>query len=229
MDLTEALEEYEKYYADRKREFSIIFSMCNFSGKKVLEIGSGRWGHFAEKVKGIADFTASDKSQKEMDILKTKFDVNTRVFDATEIPSEDKSFDIVFSRWVLDHSIDVAKAVEEMCRVSKDIVFNVLPSGDGDETKAKSIKYPKKKEERESRIRTIKEILEKNGFRTEERRETIGFIFPGMDKLIETINALCNNELSGSELQKLRDFLSSRKRQDSVHFTQGVCFLLAKR
>jgi len=97
MDYAQALENYEKYYIDREKEFSIIFNMCDFSGKLVLEIGSGRWGHFVELVKDISDLTASDISSEEIEILKKKFDVTTRVFDANKIPFTDNSFDIVFS------------------------------------------------------------------------------------------------------------------------------------
>ncbi len=229
MNHTEALEEYEKYYKDREKEFSIIFDMCDFSRKKVLEIGSGRWGHFVEKVKEIADITASDISKEELEILKSKFDVETRVFDAREIPFDDRAFDIVFSRWVISHYIDIDKAVREMCRVSRSIVFNILPSGNGDETLAKSIKYPNKKKAREDRIKKIRDTLEENGFKTEERRELIEFVFPDINRLIDTIIAFYDDKPSDKELKSLRNFLLSKKEEDGIHFTQGACFLMARR
>ena len=122
----------------------------------------------------------------------------------------------------------IDKDVSEMCRVSRSTVFNVLPSGEGDETLAKSIKYPNKSKERDDRIKKIKNILEENGFKTEERRELIEFVFPDINKLIDTIIAFYDDKPSDKELKSMKNLLISRKEKDGIHFTQGACFLITE-
>ncbi len=67
-----------------------------------------------------------------------RFEVNPSIH---KIDQEDKSFDIVYSRHVVDHMKSFEDAMDEHKRVSKDLVIVVLWTGllDGDEHEIKNI------------------------------------------------------------------------------------------
>ncbi len=81
MNYSQAVKGFEEGYRDRyKVEFPVIFNLCDFNRKSVLEIGAGRDGYFPEKVLGfVKKYMATDISQDILDELKKKVNVETRV------------------------------------------------------------------------------------------------------------------------------------------------------
>jgi ubiquinone/menaquinone biosynthesis C-methylase UbiE len=146
------------------------------------------------------------------------------------LPFHDKSFEIVFSRWIAQNIDKLEKAVKEMCRVAKSNIIIVLPSEEGDETKMLEIKFPDKFECRKKRIINIKKWISKCDFKIKEKRKLLKFLFPDTDETIEILSALSfNNVLSIKDKLKLREFLSNRKKKNGFHLTQGASFICGTR
>jgi hypothetical protein len=226
-----AMKRFGEYYKDRDRvEFPLIFSMCDFSGKTVLEIGSGGEGFFIRRVLHKAkQVVASDTSEEALSELKKDFDIDTRVCSAEKLPFADSSFDIVFSRWSIMYT-NLKKSVREMCRVARESVFIILPSPEGDQAQMKTIKEEGKPKLREERITKIKSLLDKNGFDAREARKVLRFVFPDADEAFQVLMAVdFDNELTEDGSKRLRNFLSGKEDIGGVEFTQGTCFICGTR
>jgi hypothetical protein len=211
MNYEEAMQLFSKYYVDRNTiEFPTILKMCNFKDKKVLEIGPAE-GYFKEE---------ASKNAKEVS-----------TFGVTEeLPFEDKSFDIVFSRWVMQGLGDTEKAVKEMCRVASENVMIVLPSDEGDETKLLEIREKGKAQMRKERVLSIRKWIEDSGFRVREERRQLRFVFPDVNEATDIFAQIgFDGKVSSEEHSKLRDFLMSRRDQGKVSITQGAAFICASR
>jgi len=207
MNYKEALRKFSKYYKDRYSvEFPTIFSLCNFRNKSVLEIGPAE-GYFVKEVSKLTNkITTSDAS--------------------VVLHFQDKSFDIVFSRWIAQNINDLKKAIKEMCRVAKECIIIVLPSEKGNETKMLEIKFPDKFKQRKERIENIKKWISECGFKVKEKRKLLKFLFPDVDEAIDVFSALgFKNEITEKEKLKLKKFLLSKKKKDGIHLTQGASFI----
>jgi len=232
MNYKEALMKFSQYYEDRYSvEFPTIFSLCDFKDKSILEIGSGEEGYFVKEVLKLTDkIVASDVSNDILNELRKNVNVETKVCRAENLPFADDSFDVVFSRWVIQEIKDLEKAIKEMCRVAKNNIIVVLPSEGGDETKMLEIKFPDKFEDRKRRIMNIKKWVSECGFKVKEKRELLKFLFPDVDETIEIFSVLgFKNDLSDKEKIKLKEFLLGKKDKDSIHFTQGASFICGYR
>ncbi len=228
MEYTKALDLFGKYYIDRYSvEFPTIFSLCDFKGKSVLELGAGQWGYFAkEAIKVACNYVATDISVSILRKLKQNVKVKTTVCRAESLPFPDNSFDIVFSRWVAQDVKDLEKAVKEMCRVAKSCVVLVLPSEEGDETKMLQIKFPDKYNYRKTRIKNMRRWLSECDLIVGEVRKKLNFIFPNIKFAIEILSALgFKNKLNKNEKHKLEEFFLKRKTSKGIIFSQGAAFI----
>jgi ubiquinone/menaquinone biosynthesis C-methylase UbiE len=122
--------EYFEYYdqlreSNETLEFSdALHEYQQFTGKKVLDVGSGNGyvlGNYAQqgaKVYGV------DISQTSIDLCKRRFEYqglhgHFYVANAEEMPFQSDAFDCVCSMGVLHHTPDMEKAIGEIYRVLK--------------------------------------------------------------------------------------------------------------
>jgi len=225
MEYDTALEKFGGAYQDRKKELGLIFSMVDFRNKFVLEVGSGSEDYFIkELLKKTDNIMATDISEKKLLGLK-KLNVQTKACNAEALPFFNRSFDIVFSRWVLQH-VDEKKAVSEMCRVSDKAVVIVFPNEQGDETKLKAIVEKNNPEKRKKRVGEIKKTMGDNGFFVKEERRILNFRFSNIKQAMEVLSAVeFNNKVSGSENEKIEKFLKERQKGIAIRLTQGASFI----
>jgi ubiquinone/menaquinone biosynthesis C-methylase UbiE len=95
-------------------------------GSRILEIGCGR-GEFSSMLASRyrdSELAAVDFSPKAISIAKARHsgglpNLQFDVADATSLPYEDRSFDIVVSCECLEHVLNPAAMTREMCRVLK--------------------------------------------------------------------------------------------------------------
>jgi len=119
----------EPYYRYKRKKFLELLQAINFSGKKVLEVGSGPGGNLVEVSKlNPSKLVGADISQKMVSLAKKRVPdaVDVVKTDGTKLPFEDNSFDIVFTATVLQHVTDekmLKPLLEEICRVSSDSIY----------------------------------------------------------------------------------------------------------
>jgi ubiquinone/menaquinone biosynthesis C-methylase UbiE len=119
----------EPYYRYKRERFLSLLKEVDFSGKKVLEIGSGPGGNLVEVLKmGPQKLMGADVSAPMIELAKKKLppEVELVKVNGTELPFPDQTFDIVFTATVLQHNTDEAmlKAlIKEICRVSAGEVY----------------------------------------------------------------------------------------------------------
>jgi hypothetical protein len=207
MEYNEALEKLSQAYNDRYSvEFPFIFSMTIFEGKSLLEVGPAE-GYFQ---KDAAIMAGSVESTNSLD----------------KLPYEDKSFDIVLSRWVIQNVDDYENFTKEMCRVAKDNVIIVLPSEDGDETRLLSIRTPDKFNTRKERIERIKKCIIDSGFKVREERKLLNFVYSGVIEAAEVYYTLgFGDDATDEEVVRLKKFINERKFDGGVRITQGASFI----
>jgi SAM-dependent methyltransferase len=119
----------EPYYRYKRERFLSLFHEVDFSGKKVLEIGSGPGGNLKELLsRSPKSLTGVDISPDMVELAKSNLppEVNIIKVNGTSLPFEDRAFDIVFTATVLQHNTDeimLKQLMAELCRVSGDRVF----------------------------------------------------------------------------------------------------------
>lgn len=97
-------------------------------GMKLLEVGCAG-GHNLTRLlrrKPIDDYTGLDITESYLEVARKKHPtVNWVQGDARELPFKDKQFDVTFCLLMLLHLDEAGarKAVDELCRVTKDLVF----------------------------------------------------------------------------------------------------------
>ena len=232
MDYKNALKKFGNYYLSRyDTEFPMIFSMCDFKGKSVLEIGSGNEGHFLKELTKYTDkIVATDISKEILDDLRKNVSIKTKVCKGEKLPFENRTFDIVFCRWVLSYFNNLKKGIDEMCRVAAESVLLVFPSEEDDETKMLKIKFKDRYEMRKQRVKNIKKWLSENGFAVKEKRKTLKFLFPSVDEAVKIMSAMgFQNKLTKKEKEKLWRFFENRKTKKGLLFRQGAAFICATR
>ncbi len=119
----------EPYYEYKRERFLEMLKTIDFSGKSVLEIGSGPGGNLKEiwKLKP-ARLVGVDISADMIELARQHVDSAIEIIkiDGTTLPFKDQEFDMVFTATVLQHNTDeemLKKIVAELCRVSKRKVF----------------------------------------------------------------------------------------------------------
>lgn len=119
----------EPYYRYKRKRFLRLLLDVDFSGKAVLEIGSGPGGNLKELLsKSPKSLTGVDISPDMVALAKSHLppEVNFIKVDGTTLPFEGNTFDYVFSATVLQHNTDenmLLSLIGEMCRVSSEKVF----------------------------------------------------------------------------------------------------------
>lgn len=119
----------EPYYRYKRKRFLSLLNDVDFSGKSVLEIGSGPGGNLKELLSHKpASLTGADISADMIALAKSNLpeSVNLVKTNGTVLPFEDQSFDIVFTATVLQHNTDDAmlrQLMAEICRVAKERVY----------------------------------------------------------------------------------------------------------
>jgi ubiquinone/menaquinone biosynthesis C-methylase UbiE len=101
----------------------------NLFPKKVLEVGcgSGRIYQFIKKELIDIDYTGIEVSKTIIEKNRVQFpQVNWLTSDAYKIPFADKTFDVCFSFYVLEHLVFPEKALNEMMRIVKLNGFLIL-------------------------------------------------------------------------------------------------------
>jgi len=119
----------EPYYRYKKARFLEMLLSLDFSGKTVLEIGSGPGGNLKmlkERSKATS-ISGADISQAMIDLAKSRVPgVEITKIDGTTLPFADNSFDYIFTATVLQHNTDetmLKQLVKEICRVSNEKVI----------------------------------------------------------------------------------------------------------
>jgi SAM-dependent methyltransferase len=111
--------------ASRDRLEPFIADYADFAstrGQQVLEIGVGLGSDFIRFVRAGADATGVDLTQRAVDMVGRRLELeglsaDLRVADAERLPFEDASFDVVYSWGVLHHTPDPDAAFREALRV----------------------------------------------------------------------------------------------------------------
>ncbi len=120
----------EPYYRYKRKRFLELLGSLDFTGKSVLEIGSGPGGNldFIDR-KGCQSITGADISSQMIELAKENLkgrQIELVKINGTDLPFEDHSFDIVFTSTVLQHNPNeknLKSLVTEICRVSSQEVF----------------------------------------------------------------------------------------------------------
>ena len=119
----------EPYYHYKRERFLEMLSTVDFSGKDVMELGSGPGGNLKELCKTSAKTLTGVDISSDMIALATKNLAGTRAklvkTDGKTIPFDDKYFDLAITATVLQHNTDEAmltNVIKEVCRVTKDKV-----------------------------------------------------------------------------------------------------------
>ena len=119
----------EPYYRYKKARFLEMLLSLDFTGKSVLEIGSGPGGNLKmlKDKSNAKSLTGADISQAMINLAKTLVpDVDLVKINGTNLPFEDRSFDYIFTATVLQHNTDetmLKQLVKEICRVSNEKVI----------------------------------------------------------------------------------------------------------
>lgn len=114
---------YDKYrYATESHILSNLDGI-DFENKRVLEIGLGQGADSEQIVRRGGIFSGVDLTEEAVKRTKMRFALKSLDFerieqaDATRLPFDDNSFDIVFSHGVLHHIPDIRKVQSEIARV----------------------------------------------------------------------------------------------------------------
>lgn len=105
--------------ADGRDPMEIALAVVRASApRRILEIGCGTGGFAATLAEQHPDavLLATDQSTRFVE-LTTARGVEARVADATDLPFEDDSFDLVAAMWMLYHVPDLDRALAEVRRV----------------------------------------------------------------------------------------------------------------
>jgi 2-polyprenyl-3-methyl-5-hydroxy-6-metoxy-1,4-benzoquinol methylase len=120
----------EPYYRYKRNKFLELLHSIDFAGKKILEVGSGPGGNLIEIYKqNPAELYGADISD-EMITLAKKNTVNSGInilkINGSELPFDDRHFDIVITATVLQHITDekvVQTLIKNMCRATESDIY----------------------------------------------------------------------------------------------------------
>jgi ubiquinone/menaquinone biosynthesis C-methylase UbiE len=119
----------EPFYRYKRRRFLKMLTAVDFTGKSILEIGSGPGGNLKEIwTKKPSRLVGADISEDMISLSKSHLnsDIELVKIDGTSLPFQNKEFDCVFTATVLQHNTNeemLKKIMEELCRVSQEKVF----------------------------------------------------------------------------------------------------------
>jgi ubiquinone/menaquinone biosynthesis C-methylase UbiE len=99
--------------------FSVLLNNTDLRGKTVLEVGCGT-GRFSQRIVELGgNLTVVDIGKNLVQAVCTKLGCQGLAADACALPIEDNRFDVVISSECIEHTLDPAGAIREMCRVCK--------------------------------------------------------------------------------------------------------------
>lgn len=119
----------EPFYRYKRKQFLKMLHAVEFTGKSVLEIGSGPGGNLKEIwTKNPSRLAGADISLEMILIAQNHLSdkIELEKIDGTSLPFQNQEFDYVFTATVLQHNTDeemLKKIMAELCRVSKKKVF----------------------------------------------------------------------------------------------------------
>ena len=97
--------------------FDRLLAGVDLHGKTLLDAGSGG-GHFsAESVRRGAVVTSLDVGENVLEQVRRRCETKRVLGDILALPFADRSFDVVLSTEVVEHTVDPVRAVIELCRV----------------------------------------------------------------------------------------------------------------
>lgn len=133
----------EPYYRYKRQRFLELLHGLSFTGKSVLELGSGPGGNLNAIWPNQPNRLAGADISADMIELATKNrispDIELVKIDGQHLPFADQEFDLAFTATVLQHNTDEAmmkNILFELCRVTKNelVLFeHVEPKLSGDE------------------------------------------------------------------------------------------------
>jgi ubiquinone/menaquinone biosynthesis C-methylase UbiE len=132
----------EPFYRYKRIRFLELLHSLSFKNKNVLEIGHGPGGNLQEVwSQSPKTLTGVDISSDMIAIARKNVDtkINLVKINGSNIPFDDKHFDIAFTATVLQHNTDekmMTALLNEICRVSKEKVVlfeRIEPTIKGDE------------------------------------------------------------------------------------------------
>ena len=87
---------------------------------RVLDVGCGKGRYLKKLVEDVpqADYFAVDLSRPVMEYIGLP-QVEKKQGALTQIPYEDRAFDVVYACESLEHAVDIPSGVQEMCRVAR--------------------------------------------------------------------------------------------------------------
>lgn len=195
----------EPYYRYKRKRFLKLLKSFNYSGKSVLEVGSGPGGNLLEILNTFEpkEVTGVDISETMVKLASTNlksFNVNILKVDGNFLPFEDNSFDVVFTATVLQHNTNesmLRSNIGEICRISNGevLIFERIENeilGD-DLCLGRPVDY-------------YKQIFEENGYSLNE---------------VKFINVRVSYLVSGS----IRKLFNSSKREEGMPITGFSKFL----
>jgi len=106
---------------------TVEMPLATLAGKRVLEVGPGAGGHSALFARHGAVMSSADITFDRARATQAKFQLmggratgcKAMQADAEALPLADDTFDIVYSNGVLHHTLDTARAIDEVYRVLK--------------------------------------------------------------------------------------------------------------
>jgi 2-polyprenyl-3-methyl-5-hydroxy-6-metoxy-1,4-benzoquinol methylase len=106
---------------ETERRVALIFDRLlagvDLHGQKLLDAGSGG-GHFSEEaVRRGAAVTSLDVGENVLDQVRRRCESTRVLGDILALPFPDRSFDVVLSTEVIEHTVDPVRALAELCRV----------------------------------------------------------------------------------------------------------------
>jgi SAM-dependent methyltransferase len=180
-------------------------------GRKVLDIATGG-GHVARRLReeGCDVVTVDSSPGMKPDVLSR----------AEDLPFADGSFDCVVSRIAPHHFGDVRKAVEEMARVSNDVVVveDTLFCSDRHE-QAEKLRDPT--HARNYTEEEWVEFLSEAGLEVEQRQP--------FEKVHPLEDWLARTGCEGKEAERVRELLADRMTPDGTAWTDRKIVLKARK
>lgn len=196
----------EPFYRYKRERFLEMLKSVDFSGKRVMEVGSGPGGNLAVlSTLGPKELHAVDISQSMLDLAKKNNagkNINFHKINGTDLPFDDQFIDIAITATVLQHNTDhdmMKTLLGNICQATKEQVVlfeQTHPTMKGDE-----LCYWRP-------ISEYQEVCEKNGFElveTEYSNIYTSYLFCGAVRKL--LNASSREE--GEPLNKPSIFLEN--------------------
>ena len=215
--MTELWDERAQAYRDSRthaegEDLDLVVEWCAPGpGRKVLDVATGG-GHVARRLREQACEVVTTDASPGM-----RPDVVSR---AEDLPFAGGSFDCVVSRIAPHHFADVRKALEEMARVSNDVVVieDTLFSSDRHE-QAEKLRGP-------THVRTYTEdewlaLLVGAGLEVEQRQR--------FEKVHPLDDWLARTDCVGAEAERVKELLADRMTDDGAAWTDLKIVLKARK